>query len=590
MVLEKLMRFRNLLFGITILAAAGVAHADIADFEDLALTPESYWNGSDGSGGFASGGAYFSNTYNTDWGSWDGFAYSYSTDTATDGPAAQYNAITGAGQGGSANYGICYIGWTSLPRVTLDAPGIVDGLYVTNTNYAYYALLNGSNFSKKFGGAAGYDPDWFMLTITGIDAAGAVTGTVDFYLADYRPVDAAHDYIIDTWQYVDLASLGVVESLEFSLSSSDVGDWGMNTPAYFALDTIVGQVPNGYSPPYTEVGINGYVDPNNHWRHADPEDPNAILNPMFRGWATDVVSYYPAPGLAGQWSDPSMALGPVTGSNIDIVSLGDLDSVQIGQGLAPGEITLGFAEPIRQGKGYDFVVFENGFVSNTNTQAGSLAGQMFAELAYVEVSSNGVDFVRFPAVSLTGEPVGRYGTIEIGNVYNVAGKHPNARGACVGTPFDLEDITGDPAVVSGLLDVNDVRYVRIVDIPGSGDFHDEAVTHIDPATWPAWDLYAGSHPIYDAWDPAPGAPNPSGGFDLEAIGVLREQQYEADIDLNGVVDVFDFEFFISALDSHFGRPEWIARCDVTEPEDLVIDIDDVAVFIDQWGGIEQWRN
>jgi hypothetical protein len=132
--------------------------------------------------------------------------------------------------------------------------------------------------------------------------------------------------------------------------------------------------------------------------------------------------------------------------------------------------------------------------------------------------------------------------------------------------------------------------VRLVDVPGSGDFQDQAVMHIDPGTWPVWDLYTNDHPIYDAWDAAPGAPNPSGGFDLEAIGVLNEQQYEADVDLNGIVDVIDFELFLSALDSHFGRPEWIGRCDVAEPEDLVIDISDISVFIDQWGQTEQWRN
>ena len=590
MVIERLTRFGHFVCLVTILSAAGVAHARIADFEDLALAPESYWNGSDGSGGFASGGAYFSNGYDAAWGSWDGFAYSNATDTTTDGLAAQYNAITGAGQGGSANYAIGYVGWTSPPVVTLSAPGVVEGLYVTNCNYAYYSLLNGSPFSKKFGGTSGGDPDWFLLTITGRDAGGAATGTVEFCLADYRSDDDAHDYIIDTWQYVDLSSLGVVESLEFSLSSSDTGAWGMNTPGYFAIDTIVGRAAVEYSPPYTEAGINGYVDPGNNYQHADPQDPNAILNPIFRGWATEVISYNPAPGLAAQWSDPSMALGPVTGSNMDIVSLGDPDSEQIAQGIAPGEITLGFDEPIRQGKGYDFVVFENGFVSNLNTAAGSLAGQMFAELAYVEVSSNGVDFVRFPAVSLTPEPVGRYGTIEIGNVHNLAGKHPNAGGVCIGTPFDLKDVTDDPAVVSGLVDVNDIRFVRIVDVPGSGDFQDQAVMHIDPGTWPVWDLYAGNHPIYDAWDATPGNVNPSGGFDLEAIGVLREQQFEADADLNGIVDAADFEMFISSLDSRFGRPEWIGRCDVAEPEDLVIDISDIAVFIDQWGETEQWRN
>ncbi|MHC4332119.1 MAG: hypothetical protein ACYSWW_28840 [Planctomycetota bacterium] len=347
----------------------------------------------------------------------------------------------------------------------------------------------------------------------------------------------------------------------------------MNTPAYFAVDTIVVRPAADSSGPYTEAGINGYIDPGNDWAHADPQDPNAVVNPIFRGWATEVVSYQPAPGLAGQWTDPSMALGPATGSNMDIVSLGHLNQEQIAQGMAPGRITLYFGEAIRQGRGYDFVVFENGFVSSSDWGGGSLAGQMFAELAYVEVSSNGTDFVRFPAVSLTPEVVGR---------------HPNANGICTGTPFDLQEIADDPDVASGLVDVNDIKYVRIVDIPGSGDFHDAAAMHINPGTWPAWDYFADNHPIYDAWDSS-SAPNPSGGFDLEAIGVLREQEYGADIDLNGVVDVLDFELFISALDSHFGGPGWIDRCDLAEPKDMVVDILDFGALVDQWHKTEQWQ-
>ena len=334
--------------------------------------------------------------------------------------------------------------------------------------------------------------------------------------------------------------------------------------------------------PYTGPGVNGYIGLDR--RHADPGDADAVINPIFRGWATSVVSYEPAPGVDLPWDDPNKALGAATGNNFDIVSLGDLDQGQIEQGVPPGEITLSFGQPIRDCNGYDFVVFENGLVSVYNTLGGSVAGQMFAELGYVEVSSNGSDFVRFASVSLTAGLVGMYGTIEISNVYNLVGKHPNAEGVCTGTPFDLSEIADDPNVVSGLVDINNINYVRIVDVPGSGDFEDEAVKHIDPNSRPAWGYYANNHPIYDAW-----VTFGSGGLDLEAIGVLEEQNYSADINLDGVVDMFDFTLFASAWGSHFGQANWIGRCDLVEPRDYVVDGLDLAVFSSQWLGVEQWR-
>jgi len=236
---KRILKMKNFVCALAVFGMTSAANGYTATFEDLPLAAESYWNGSDGSGGFSSGGAHFNNNYDTRWGSWDGFSYSNITDTTAEGMAGQFNAITGAGQGGSANYAVGYVGWAGPPTITLDAAGIVDGLYVTNNNSAYYSMLKGDLFAKKFGGVTGDDGDWFVLTITGKDAGGAVTDVVEFYLADYRFADDGEDYIVDAWEYVDLSALGVAKSLEFGLSSSDVGAWGMNTPAYFAIDTLV---------------------------------------------------------------------------------------------------------------------------------------------------------------------------------------------------------------------------------------------------------------------------------------------------------------------------------------------------------------
>ncbi|MHC4474757.1 MAG: hypothetical protein ACYTEL_03875 [Planctomycetota bacterium] len=344
--------------------------------------------------------------------------------------------------------------------------------------------------------------------------------------------------------------------------------------------------------PYTEGGVNGYIG--DDWRHADPlSDPNARVNPMFRGWATGFKDYRPADDTwTGDWNDPNKALGPAMPDTCDIVSLGDLDAVEIADGCKPGHITLVFGDPclpgdsnhIRDVNGYDFAVFENGFMSLYNTGGGSVRGEMIAELARVEVSSDGVNFARFGGVSLTPEPTGPYGTIEISDVLNLAGKYPNAFGICTGTPFDLRELAGHSLVRNGTVDINDIAYVRIVDIPGSGDFLDAAVEHIDPCSWPSWANYDANHAVYDAW-----VTWGSGGFDLDAVGVLKEQQYSADINLNGVVDGLDFALFASAWDSHFGQTKWIGRCDLDGSSDLVVDWQDLKIFVGQWLKVEQWR-
>jgi hypothetical protein len=209
---------------------------------------------------------------------------------------------------------------------------------------------------------------------------------------------------------------------------------------------------------------------------------------------------------------------------------------------------------------------------------------LLAELAFVEVSSNGQDFVRFPAVSVTPRPTGSYGTVEMDDVHNLAGKHPNAYGVCVGTPFDLSDLADHPDVVAGKVDLGAIRYVRIVDIPGSGDFSDDAVQHVLPDAGPLWRNYPENHPIYDQW-PTWG----SGGFDLEAVGVLHEQQYSADINLDGTVDHGDLSLLAAAWQNRFGQDRWNARCDLSKPGNLSVDVYDFAVFAAQWRGVESWR-
>jgi hypothetical protein len=208
------------------------------DFEDLGIPAESFVEGA--SGDIVSAGVMFENGHDTAFGpySW-GFAASNTTDGTTAGPGNQYSASTGIGADGSPTYGVFYQDtWMPEKRIVLPETSLLRGVDVTNTAWARTSMLEGDQFAKKFGGVSGDDEDWFLLTVTGYDAVGGTTGTVDFYLADYRFVDNALDYIYVSWRYVDLTSLGLVKEIGVALSSSDTGSFGMNTPAYFALDNL----------------------------------------------------------------------------------------------------------------------------------------------------------------------------------------------------------------------------------------------------------------------------------------------------------------------------------------------------------------
>jgi hypothetical protein len=240
--------FLTVLLTIGIIVPFFVSAQQVSTFDDLPLEPQSYWTGSDLSGGFLSGSAYFYNNYDTSYGVWNGFAYSDFTDTTSAWYEWQYCAATREGVNGSSNYGIAnvpsdWIGGTYDPipiGVKLQEPlagSVLKGMYVTNTMYNMHSMTYGDAFSKKFGGESGDDPDWFLLIIRGYNQ-GEFTDSVNFYLADYRFADNKFDYIINYWAYVDLSPLGSVDSLTFSLRSSDVGDFGMNTPAYFCIDNF----------------------------------------------------------------------------------------------------------------------------------------------------------------------------------------------------------------------------------------------------------------------------------------------------------------------------------------------------------------
>ena len=367
---------------------------------------------------------------------------------------------------------------------------------------------------------------------------------------------------------------------------------------------------DNFHPTAADAGIAGFIG--SAGRGISEEDSGNYSNPVFKQWANGYVNYIPAPaadanligrevysyygGVPAMWRTPDEALGAVTGDNFHVCVLGDLFLFQLNvldpnnaryaanQALAetdpykiqPGHITLSFSEPIQNGPGPDFAVFENGFIS---AGGAGVNGQIFAELAYVEVSTDGETFVRFPCVSLT-EPTttnggtGAYGTIDPTNVYNIAGKHVNAYGSSWGTPFNLSDLANEPNVLNGNVNLNNVIYIRIVDIPGNGFFKDTATTMIDPNTIDpnsglGGTYYTETHGIHDAW-----VTWGSGGCDLEAVGAI--EQIYGDADSDGDVDFFDFIKLAARWHKYGNWPQG------DFDENQFVDMEDLMLLSQNW--------
>lgn len=227
----------------------------------------------------------------------------------------------------------------------------------------------------------------------------------------------------------------------------------------------------------TRSAIAGPFNEPGHW----PEEMTA--------WATSVDDYLVGPvdiadpslGVAS-FGLPELTLGASqTGGTIgasDVFSLGD-----------GGFITLHFDTGIGDGIGNDFAVFENGFLDQGS-------GFFFGEFAFVEVSSDGVDFARFPATSLQAGAIDTFEVLDPTDYHNLAGDQLIG----FGTGFDLHDLWDHPLVQNATLDLTDVRFVRIVDVIGDGSTIDQF-----------------GEQIYDPYATA----FASGGFDTEAVGVLH---------------------------------------------------------------------
>lgn len=191
------------------------------------------------------------------------------------------------------------------------------------------------------------------------------------------------------------------------------------------------------------------------------------------GFAQDNQFAEATPGAAIIGKPASFTSEDVTAH---VLSLGD-----------SGSIELAFADAIVNGSGADFAVFENGFSAGPGT---------YAELAFVEVATATNAWARFPTAYLSANTNSEVATtLNVRQVDGFAGKHRIE----YGTPFDLDWLANNTNVLSGAVDLNEINYIRIIDIPGNGTITDDLGNFIYDAA--GVDIYA--------------------GFDLRGVGIIH---------------------------------------------------------------------
>lgn len=229
----------NLTLVIILISIVNCFGQTIADFENFGLNQNEFLNGSNNETTFESGHISLGIEYDSNYDFWNGWAISSMTDVTTPGPLNQYSCIAGSGYNQSSTYAVAYfIQPTNLVLTSMAHGGVAEGMYINNSTYTYLSMKNGDNYAKKFGGITGDDEDFYYLSIKKYEEGMLHQDSINFYLADFRFADNSEDYIVDEWTYVDLTSLGNVDSIQITLHSSDVGVWGINTPTYFCIDNF----------------------------------------------------------------------------------------------------------------------------------------------------------------------------------------------------------------------------------------------------------------------------------------------------------------------------------------------------------------
>lgn len=257
---------KNLLLVLALLISVSFAFTQsVVSFENLSLEPESHYAGEDGQGGFDVDYLRFYNSF-TDWGggmsSWNGFAYSNETDNTSYNFTNQFSSAAGSGVNNSENFVVSYVdadwmnNYEPIPAIMKinkeNQEDIIPGMFLSLNTYASLYMADNDLYKTE--------KHWFKLKIVALSTSSYFGTQAEFILADYRSDEEDLHFKFNDWTYVDLSWIEIADSLLFYIYSSDSGDYGINTPAYFCIDNFADTYPENIPEFKTDIKTDYYIN------------------------------------------------------------------------------------------------------------------------------------------------------------------------------------------------------------------------------------------------------------------------------------------------------------------------------------------
>ncbi len=170
-----------------------------------------------------------------------GWSYTNETDNTTYDWNNCFSSAYGSGENNSENYAVSFIGsdwmnnYEQIPSIISINKSEISSQIASMSmsvclNANAYLYITNDDFYQN-------NNHYLMMKISAVNSETGNSSSQNIYLADFR-AETTEPFAVNNWKTIDMTWAIDYDSLVFTFESSDSGDYGINTPAYFCLDNF----------------------------------------------------------------------------------------------------------------------------------------------------------------------------------------------------------------------------------------------------------------------------------------------------------------------------------------------------------------